>query len=576
MLRIHRVAALILFTVAIPCHSQNDECIELNVPDEVGDNLPVFAVSPVAVNPQMLGRLWEILTNQPAVPITQGERALSMQSGTRVVEVSRKSGGAWYADKSQLWKPALTPTLPSDQKAKQLAANLLERIKTVSIPSGPHSELLFSNMGKTLTSSFITAGNRLTELKQLDVQVTYTTGVRPFPENKQLVLPVVGGGGELNFTFGDDDKLISYQGVWRKIEKLEKQGKVIKKAVADEEFRKLMGGLKLKKFRSHLAYYSAPTSLEQKFLYPVYVYHYTAVKYNEDAPMQIVILPATDFGPKLQALEARQRSKTDPPRPRPGSTDPEGDDTRPGAQEVGISWITDSKAVKTGTNAMGFRDAMVAGGWQENFDWGEPVAWETDWNLNDDDWVDAADFVFYAGHASYDRWELRTPDSSRMSFGNVGLAGDPKPDIWGAQDLEWIIINACGPLEDSGLFDPNSSTRGEVFRRWGGVFDGLHQLLGYASEVFDAGIEGPTVAEYMIQQKDTVIDAWFRTAREAQPACNKNVRPFGPKIWAGVLYAEKAGSTAAESPLLDHIWLKGDVAPDPTPPAVIIGMWTTT
>jgi hypothetical protein len=236
-------------------------------------------------------------------------------------------------------------------------------------------------------------------------------------------------------------------------------------------------------------------------------------------------------------------------------------------KECGTSWIGESGGLAgSKNNAKGFRDQLSADGWNINFNWGDANAFESDWRANDDSWVDAADFVFYTGHASMDGWVLRNPDDGFLQFNETG-AGPANPgDMWGQQDAEWIVVAACGPLQDRIL----ATGGGNVFDRWNGAFDGLHQLLGYGAITFDNEDEGKKLAQYC-RNGNTIIDAWFRAAKEIQPSTNGANAPDGPDIYVGVVYAYKSGNT---SPGNDHIWGRGTVAPDPKNPNIFVAIWT--
>jgi hypothetical protein len=156
---------------------------------------------------------------------------------------------------------------------------------------------------------------------------------------------------------------------------------------------------------------------------------------------------------------------------------------------------------------------MAADGWNTNFNWGNADACESDWDA-DDAWVDAAGLVFYTGHANLNGWLLVTPgtqDEVQLTPSVVGAAPASPGYRWGAQNLEWVVIAACGPMQDDllGPFDALS--------RWGGALDGLHQLLGYGAITFDDVGEGRKLAQYAREGR-TVLDAWFRTATEVQPS----------------------------------------------------------
>jgi hypothetical protein len=204
-----------------------------------------------------------------------------------------------------------------------------------------------------------------------------------------------------------------------------------------------------------------------------------------------------------------------------------------------------------------------------NFNWGNQNAWETDWDANDDEWLDAADFVFYTGHASLNGWQLVTPGTSTrvlLTPSVVGSSPQAPGDRWGAQDLEWVVVAACGPLQD----DVIAPGGGDVLTRWEGAFDGLHTLMGYGSITNDNTDEGRKIAQYT-REGTPVVDAWFRTAQEVQPSTNGESAPDGPDVWVGAMYVVRPGA----DPRQDHVWGHGSVAPDPTSPTTLVCTWVT-
>lgn len=150
-----------------------------------------------------------------------------------------------------------------------------------------------------------------------------------------------------------------------------------------------------------------------------------------------------------------------------------------------------------------------------------------------------------------------------------GLAvatGHATGDCSGHQDLEWLVVAADGLLEDD-IVAPGG---GDVLDRWDGAFAGLHQLLGYGAAPHDTTEESEKIVAHA-RRGATVAAAWFRTAQEVQPSTNGLAPPFGPDVWAGVLWAARPGA----DPIDDHLWGHGPVSPDPTDPTVLSCMWTT-
>ena len=115
-----------------------------------------------------------------------------------------------------------------------------------------------------------------------------------------------------------------------------------------------------------------------------------------------------------------------------------------------------------------------------------------------------------------------------------------------------------------------SAGGGDVLHRWDGAFDGLHTLLGYGAVTNDNTDEGRKLAQYC-KGGSTVIDSWFRCAREIQPSTNSSSAPDGPTVWVGAMWVGKPGV----DPVNDHAWDYGSVSADPTSPTWLAAMWTT-
>lgn len=554
--------------------------------------LPIYRLSPATVSADSVKRVAEA-TLRISGDVREADDRLTLRAGPKLVQAYSHTGAFWVADESQLWKPDLEPKLPDSARARTMGDDFLKRTSLLPSQQGQPFSLAFARMGGTRVA-FLDAKTRRRTTRQLDLQLIYTTRVAVPRKDSVLQLPVVGGGGEFNLTLGNNGDVIGYSGVWRQIAGVETESPMITKAQADSTFREQVKGLRLRFFDSFLAYYSAPAPVEQQYLYPVYVYRAAMMVDSATVPLRLILIPATTWGPKMERPEP-PRKRTDQDRPTRRSTEPEGKEEQekspprgPGGllrlqpeawdaravavqswREAGTSWIGQSGGLSgSQNNAKGFVDGLSADGWTINFNWGDAAAWESDWRRNNDSWVDAADFVFYTGHASMDGWVLRSPDDGSLDFSEVGAGPQAPGDLWGNNDIEWVVIAACGPLQDELL----SKGGGDVLDRWDGAFDRLHQLLGYGAITYDNEDEGKTVVKYA-RDGQTLIDAWFRTGREIQPSDNGASAPDGPTVWVGVMYVYRSGQTSPDG---DHIWLHGSVAPDPTSPNVYVAMWTTT
>lgn len=487
-----------------------------------------------------------------------GSRVLHGESGHRV-EIAPASGGIWAVDEAQLWKPALRPKLPAGKAALDNARKLLRDRNLLPSLAAP-----FRFGEPVLGGTYFAlrqAGRR--EDRRLDVQVVYPVLVGD--------IPVVGGGGDFTLILGDRAKVIGFHGVWRPTTE-SFEAAIIPRTKADEQFRAMTAEMKIETFEASLAYYAAPPSRNQQFLYPVYVYRATAVFGDQRVPLRQIMLPATEFGPPVVFGEPQpRRTKRDRPALRRQGRDKPQRRTLAARSasrpwEAGTSWIGQSGGLPgSQANAQGFVDEWAAAGWHIDFNWGDANAWESDWRRNDDDWVDNADFVFYTGHANMNGWVLSNPDDGFLSFTEVGTSPQVPGDLWGQSDLEWAVIAACGPLQDSIL----AAGGGDVLDRWDGAFDGMHILMGYGAITYDNSDEGRTLSRYA-KGGSTLIDSWFRTAKEIQPSTNGAAPPDGPDVYVGAMWVGKAGV----DPVNDHAWDFGSVSVDPTSPTFQAAMWT--
>ena len=527
------------------------------------DTLPVYRVTPATIDAVAVEEVSRALGVTGVAELTPVDDRFRLARRARVAEIYTASGGVWLADEAQLWKPDLKSDLPDDEAARRIADEFLRpRLARLITPGSPAS-IRFADLNGTRVAR-VNARTGARENRRLDVQINYAASISVAAQDGTARdFPVVGGGGEFNVVLGHHGTIIGYSGVWRPIEGVAFESPVIPRARADEQFRELTSELDVTAFDAEIAYYSAPASVEQQFLYPVYVYRAVAQIEGEQVPLRIILLPATEFGPKLQPVELRPpRSQRDVPPRR--STRPGGGEQR----EAGTSWIGLSGGLPgSEANAQGFVDGLQQDGWAINFNWGDADAWESDWRRNDDDWVDAADFVFYTGHASMDSWLLSAPDDETLSFAEVGSEPEHPGDLWG-QDLEWLIIAAGGPLQDE-ILSPGG---GDVFGRWAGAFDRLHLLLGYGAATYDNTGEGDRVVRYARDAKP-LIAAWFRAAKESQGSTNGYRAPNGPTIYVGAMYVQKSGT---RSPASDHLHGHGSVAADPVDPDLYVAMWSPT
>ena len=193
------------------------------------------------------------------------------------------------------------------------------------------------------------------------------------------------------------------------------------------------------------------------------------------------------------------------------------------------------------------------GGYSQEFNWGEWNAWESDFrdatehNGNDTEWVDAVDFVYYAGHGNSLSISFTSEhDDEYLYFSDLKL---------GDGDLETLAMLSCNVLDFY-------NWGGNIFELWGPVLQGVHQVCGFATGAKNSYSMGFQFALYMTGVYPlpalTIMESWFRAGLEFQPSDKKvaifygtnSTNPFQPQL---------------DDPINDHAKGFGYVCSDPTP-----------
>ncbi|CAG8548729.1 8416_t:CDS:2 [Ambispora gerdemannii] len=478
------------------------------------ETLPVFRLHcPDGINKDRVIDLARSLYGISNYTIKYIDSRIILRSGSHVVEVDTVSGGIWTADEASLWNTSIRPELVSDEHASEIINNLIHN--HTLLPKFDEDEpfqLVSGKIGGSLLGQqSIVNGSRITH--KLDTRTSYRITVN-LPKKPHI--PIIGGGAKFQFVLGEAGRLIGFNGVWRQPERKNFEVKIIPKKETDKIFLDKFKHQKLVNFTSSLAYFSAPSSRTQQHLYPVYVYDGTLMKQ----------IPQQSRSHNKTKNEKRLNSRNN--------------------LTCGTEWIGESGGLGgSHDNALGFVNGLYDDGWDVSFNWGDFNAFKSDWTTDNDDLIDNVDFVFYTGHANGDGWVL-DGGNSFLTFNEIGLLD---------RDLEWLVIAACGPLQD----DVISPGGGDVFR-WEPAFKGgLHLLLGYASVSYDNTDEGRLLTQY-VREGQTVINAWFRAAQAIQPS----------DIWVGAMWV----SSPSSDPSQDHIWDSGSFSADPINFNSMNALWT--
>jgi hypothetical protein len=165
-----------------------------------------------------------------------------------------------------------------------------------------------------------------------------------------------------------------------------------------------------------------------------------------------------------------------------------------------------------------------------NFDWRGKLAWDSDFefaNNNDSKFVDSTDDVWYNGHGAPG---FITFSNSNHNNGSA----DTSTMKLGDGDLEWLQLWSCLTLRDTSATDSyNGNGTHDEFTRWKPVFQGLHQVNGYATNAYGSFQYGKIFADDILGVNDdatTIVQGWQDAALQTQPAGTlvRSIGPIGP------------------------------------------------
>jgi Family of unknown function (DUF6345) len=163
---------------------------------------------------------------------------------------------------------------------------------------------------------------------------------------------------------------------------------------------------------------------------------------------------------------------------------------------------------------------------------------------------------------------LSTPGSGDVQIGGqsytVAYNGG-----WGAphegDSLQWLAMYACQILNDDGHNPP-------PWQRWGPAFNGLHSMLGFASDASDAGVGFMSDFPAAILGLDFIIDIPPQTIVQGwlNSAMGNNMGT--PAAMGPVVTREADGQTIVFCDYGDYYWGKGAVGLT-IPQSLINGWW---
>jgi hypothetical protein len=478
--------------------------------------LPIYVLEPPRTDTGLARQLFQRIARTDGVDVTnEDERRVRMTSDGLALELEKRSDYLYLERGAALWNPRVRPQLP-DAKAARAAADDVVQTLTPYLHGDRQTRSAGAQPGQNLQFQRLTYTRSTSRGWRLDVQAIYNWSIDvPRAKGGPCRLPVTGGGGKFRVAFGEATSLVGLSGGWRNIVDTQGERRVISRRQAESEFRRLLPKRRIECVRSQLAYYAAPAFREQRLLVPVWLVDGEVTRERQRCKIRTQIIPATDI-----ATFSEPRAVKRPIQPLRRSAQPLARTAASPPFTCGAEWFGEP-GDSFEANKDGFLDGCRAMGGTVKFDRGSNTARERDFRAKDHQFADAVNIVFFTGHANADGWEMRPPNQYRLSWKPL----NNQPPKLGDEKLRWLVIGACGPLQ-------NTPTK--AVDRWGRIFNGLHGMLGYGSESFSEVDEGQRFTEHL---KDGlgVVDAWLRTAVEVQPAKGTGGNNSG--VIATALYA---------------------------------------
>lgn len=211
--------------------------------------------------------------------------------------------------------------------------------------------------------------------------------------------------------------------------------------------------------------------------------------------------------------------------------------------DVAVEWINKfpdlsgaSRLYFRDNCAEGFYDELTSHGWSGRFCFGNDDAWEDDFkdpsnSGNDDDYVDGRDIVMIATHGNPDCFVFNSSHDDQYLYSSEAIWGDDT-------DLEWIVLDACGCLENGEHVD------------WHSAYSKLHTICGFDTNAHDKPNRGEKFAQKLLSSY-TVVQAWYY-ACEATEGSGTDCATMG---------VYRPHNTRG-----DYIWGEGSVADDSSSP----------
>jgi Family of unknown function (DUF6345) len=450
---------------------------------------------------------------------SEGNISIACETGSaREVEFDRTTGSIWMADWDRLWNPYLRPSLPAVDEAAALAKRFMREHQL--LPAATLFTGYDVSVGEPVVSGTIRTNSQGGGVATLDVHVGFPVTIRVNGGRHEIV----GHGGKWSVTFGHERAIINCLAG-----KFEADGAPLVDQPLPLPARLPDGAT------TSIVFERWDDEEGRQWLLPMYFVkgegetNPSWLRYAATATARDILeRRITEERLAVRAVSVSQQTLADARK-----------SLGPGAL-LGATWTMDAQEPNSlrKLHTIGFVRKMRAHHWtmQSYF---EEKALEEHWDRKRDDFLEQIDVAYYCGHASPDGWMLTAPEDNELDTGDVNRLCSPVR--FGQLFVNWVFIDACGPLQDCEI--TKTHTRSAI-ATWRPIFEGLLGFCGFATDSVPGQDNGAVLGRALANRP--VVQAWFRAGRECQPfAPGAKKERDGIGVWMAALMVDDEGIRAS-------------------------------